>query len=52
MHFFEKYVIIRIEDHEILFLMSKLSSKLNEVNASYPHKYNELCYCDVTSEFQ
>ncbi len=39
MHFFEKYVSIKIENQKILVLMSKLSPKLDEVNASYPCKY-------------
>ncbi len=39
-HSFEKYVRIKIVDHKILILMSKLSPKLDEINASYPCKYN------------
>ncbi len=43
-HFFEKYIIIKIEDRKILVLMSKLSPKLDEVNASYPYKYNSILW--------
>ncbi len=39
MHFFEKYIRIKIENHKILVLISKLSPKLDEVNASYPCEY-------------
>ncbi len=39
MQFFEKYVRIKIEDHKILVLMSKLSQKLDKINVSYPCKY-------------
>ncbi len=39
MHFFEKYVIIKIENQKILILRSELSPKLDEINASYPCKY-------------
>ncbi len=39
MHFFEKYVRIKIENHKILILLSKLSLKLDKINASYPCKY-------------
>ncbi len=39
---FEKYVRVKIEDHKILVLMSKLSPKFDEVNASYPCKYNSV----------
>ncbi len=35
MHFFEKYVRIKIEDHKILILRSKVSPKLDEVNTNY-----------------
>ncbi len=33
---------MKIEDHEILVLMSKLTLKLDEVNASYACKYNSI----------
>ncbi len=39
MHSFKKYVRIKIENQKILVLMSKLSPKLDQVNASYPCKY-------------
>ncbi len=42
MHFFEKYIRIKIENYKILVLMSKLSLKLDEVNASYPYKCNSI----------
>ncbi len=38
--FFEKYIRIKIEDHKILVLISKVSPKSDEVNASYLQKYN------------
>ncbi len=41
-HIFEKYVRIKIEGGKILVLTIILSSKLNEVNASYPCKYNSI----------
>ncbi len=40
MHFFEKYVRIKIEDHKILLLLNKRSPKFDEINASYACKYN------------
>ncbi len=46
MLFFEKYVRIKIEDHEILVLISKLSLKSDKVNASYPCKYNSVSGSD------
>ncbi len=42
MYFFEKYVRIKIEEHKILILTGILSSKLDEVNASYTCKYNSI----------
>ncbi len=39
MPFFEKYIRIKIENHKILVLMSKLSPKSDEINTSYPCKY-------------
>ncbi len=41
-HCFEKYVTIKIEDNKILVLMSILLPKLDDVNASYPCKYNSI----------
>ncbi len=38
-HFLEKYVRIKIENHKILILISKLSPKLDEVNTGYLSKY-------------
>ncbi len=43
MYFFEKFVRIKIEDHKIPVLMSRLLPKLDEVNASYPCKCNLSC---------
>ncbi len=43
-HFFEKYVRIKIEDHKILVLMSILLPKLDEVNTSYVCKYNSILW--------
>ncbi len=43
-HSSEKDVRIKIEDQKIPFLMSKLSPKLDEVNASYPRKYNSILW--------
>ncbi len=40
MRFFKKHVRIKNENHKIPVLMSKLSPKLDEVNTSYPCKYN------------
>ncbi len=37
-HFFKKYVRIKIKDYKILIRMSKLSPKLDEVNVSYACK--------------
>ncbi len=45
MHFLEKYITIKIKDYKILVRMSILSSKLDEVNASYACKYNSIL-CD------
>ncbi len=42
MHFFEKCIRIKIEDHKILVLMNKRSPKLDEINASYACKYNSI----------
>ncbi len=36
MHFFKKYIGIKIEDIKILVLISKLSPKLDEINAIIP----------------
>ncbi len=44
MHFFEKYLEIKIKDHKILVLMSRPSSKLDEINASYASKYNSILW--------
>ncbi len=44
MHFFAKYVRIKIEYHTILVLMNKLSPKLDEINASYACKYNSILW--------
>ncbi len=44
MHFFEKLIRIKIKDHKILVLMSILSPKLDEVNASYAYKYNSILW--------
>ncbi len=38
MHYFEKFVIIKIKDRKILVWMSILSWKLDEVNLSYVSK--------------
>ncbi len=40
MHFFEKYLRIKIEDRKILVLMNILLRKLDEINVSYVCKYN------------
>ncbi len=42
MQFFEKYVRIKIENYKIVFLMSNIPPKLDEVNAGYPCKYNSI----------
>ncbi len=42
MLFFEQYVRIKIENQKILFLMSKLLPKLNEINVSYPYKHSSV----------
>ncbi len=44
LHFYEKYVRIKIEDHKILVLVSNLLPKLFEVNTSYPWKYNSMLW--------
>ncbi len=41
-HFFEKYIRIKIEGHKIFVLLSILSPKLDEVNASYACKSNSI----------
>ncbi len=43
-HFFEKYVRIKIKAHIILVQLSKLSLKLNEVNANYACKLNSILW--------
>ncbi len=43
-HFLEKYVTTKIKDHKILVQMSILSSKLDEVNASYVCKYSSILW--------
>ncbi len=43
MHFFEKYVRIKIENHKIVFLMSNVRPKLDEVNAGYPVNIIQSC---------
>ncbi len=40
MHFFEKYIRIKIEDYKILVLLSGSSRKLDKPNTRYLHKYN------------
>ncbi len=39
MHFFKKYVGIKIEDHKILVLMSEHSRNQDKHNARNLHKY-------------
>ncbi len=39
MHFFKKYVRIKIEDHKILVLMSVRSRNQDKRNAKNLHKY-------------
>ncbi len=42
MHFFEKYVRIKIEDHEILFLMCERSRNWDKRNVRDLHKYKRI----------
>ncbi len=43
-YFFGKYVRIKIKDHKILVRMSKISPKLDEVNASWACKLNSILW--------
>ncbi len=42
MHFFEKYARIKIEDHEILVLISERSQNQDKRNARNLHKYKRI----------
>ncbi len=44
MLFSGKYLRIKVEDHKMLVLVSKLSPKLLELNASYPCKYTSILW--------
>ncbi len=42
MHFFEKYIKIKIEDNKILILMSERSRNQDTCNARNRHKYKRI----------